>query len=81
MNKKVDDEWALWDIRQWQEDTWTSVVRGTGMEQEWTGWADGTLLGHETDRMVSGDPKWGDIIWAKANTVPGVGHTEVEAIQ
>lgn len=39
------------------------------------------LLGHETDHMVPGDPKWDDIIWAKANNVPGVGHTEVEAIQ
>lgn len=31
--------------------------------------------------MVSGDPKWGGIIWAKASDVLGVGCTEVEAVQ
>lgn len=50
------------------------------MEQQRTGEADGMLPDHETDHMIPGDPKWGGIIWAKANNVLGVGHTEAEAI-
>lgn len=39
------------------------------------------LPGNDTGHMVSGDPRWGGTIWAKANNVLGVGHTEVEALQ
>lgn len=52
-----------------------------GARVNWVGTWDAARSFIRLITMVSGDPKWGGIIWAKASNVLGVGCTEVEAVQ